>query len=162
MNKILLSCVPLIFIACMSPNISSYKTAENETKTNPSTDPDPQANNIQYCVENHQYYADRNACYAEKRIYLAILTEPKNRSAMAGPARGEHNVTLDLRGKDIIVLYINTYGIVGSISTRKELPSQVTAKGTLTSIIIQVKDVKDKIEIIDSKGKVLLEYGIIR
>ena len=180
MNKIILSCVPLLFLACVEPTLLQ-KTTENETipissdpqataqnikiaenEINPITKPDPQAMILHTCLIENKYLSKRKKCLNKNKFKIAtIIIEPQHKSKLIGITRGDDTIkTLNLQGKDIILLHINSYGVNSIFTIPKK--GKVIGNGNIKTIIINVKDIKDKIIIKDEKENILIEYKTIR
>jgi hypothetical protein len=183
MNKIILSCVPLLFIACVETNISpTIKVSVREvnlttepdlqalvlppTKVSvgeitPTTEPDPQALVLHTCLFENKYLSKREECIIKNKFKITtLIIEPQHKSELIGSTRGDDTIkTLHLQGKDTILLHVYIYG-VDSIYTN--VKSKIIGKGDIKTIIIEVKNIKDKIIVKDEKNKILVEYNIIR
>lgn len=168
MNKILLTCVGLLFYGCVEPttpinqnkNLPSNKLiVENEKDGNKK--PDPQAYH-QCGIDHKRLASDRALCTQTiKYAYANIVIEPRSGYEFTGITRGNDSIkTLNIHNKDALVLYVNTYGVTGSIQTN--VRSEIRAEGIHATIIILTKDIiGNMITIRDDKG-VLLEYKILK
>jgi hypothetical protein len=149
MQKILLSCIGLLFIACVNPQ-------PMEKIVGDSTIIEPEAY-VYECLISNPYSNKRSSCINNNSIDFY----PKQKSIKLASLRGEDiKHILNLKGKTRILLSVDVYSV--DLPINLNVDYKPYKKNNKIILDINVQDIKNSIIIFDATGKKLINYTVIK
>jgi len=149
MKKILLSCIGLLFIACVNPQPVRKIVGD-------STIIEPEAY-VYECLIMNSYSNKRSSCINNNSIDFY----PKQKSIKLASLRGEDiKHLLNLKGKTRLLLSVDVYSV--NLPLKLNVQYKPYKKNNKIILDINVNEIDEKIIISDTNGERLIEYTVIK